>query len=86
MLSPLLLDMIMTSIDKGSFSRDINIALIFLLIKKDKDPVDCNSYRLGVVNQSNFLIRFDSILIIEVSIRLQIDFRLLMIIDAIFNY
>jgi len=48
MLGPLLLDMIMTSIDKGSFSRDVNIALISLLIKKDKD---CSSYRpLSLLN------------------------------------
>lgn len=46
MVRPLLLDMIMTSIDKGSFSRDINVALLSLLIEKDKDPVDCSSYRL----------------------------------------
>lgn len=51
MLGPLLLDLIMTSIDKGSFSRDVNIALISLLIKKDKDPVDCSSYRtLNLLN------------------------------------
>lgn len=48
---PLLLDMIMTSIGKGSFSRDVNIALISLLMKKDKDPVDCSSYRpLSLLN------------------------------------
>lgn len=45
-LGPLPLDMIMASIDKGSFSRGVNIALIPLLLKKDKDHVDCSSYRL----------------------------------------
>lgn len=50
-LGPLLLDMIMYSIDKGSFSRDVNIALISLLLKKDKDPTDCTSYRpLSLLN------------------------------------
>lgn len=50
-LGPLLLDMIMTSIDKGSFSRDVNAALISLLLKKEKDPADCSSYRpLSLLN------------------------------------
>lgn len=50
-LGPLLLDMILTSIDKGSFSRDVNMALVSLLLKKDKDPVDCASYRpLSLLN------------------------------------
>ena len=43
MLGSLLLDMIMAYIDQDSFSRDVNIALISLLVKKDKDPVDCRS-------------------------------------------
>lgn len=33
------------------FSRDVNIAQISLLLKKDKDPVDCNGYRpLSLLN------------------------------------
>ena len=52
MLGLLLLDMIMTSRDKGSFSRDVNIALISLLLKKDKDTVDCSNYRpLSLLNE-----------------------------------
>lgn len=38
--------MIMTLIDKGSFSRDVNAALLSLSLKKDKDPVDCRGYTL----------------------------------------
>ena len=37
--------MIRASIDKGGFSRDVNIALISLLLKKDKDPTECQNYR-----------------------------------------
>ena len=49
-LGPLMLDMVRTSIDEG-FSRDVNLALISLLLKKDKDPVDCASYRpLSLLN------------------------------------
>lgn len=43
-LGPLMLDMVRTSIDKGGFSRDVNLALISLLLKENKDPVDCASY------------------------------------------
>lgn len=45
LLGPLLHSMIVHSIDVGSFSRDVNMALISLLLKKDKDPVECTSYR-----------------------------------------
>ena len=33
------------SIKEGSFSRDVNSALISLLLKKGKDRVECPSYR-----------------------------------------
>lgn len=50
-LSPFLLNMITYSVDKGRFSRDVNTALISLLLKKDKDPTDCASYRpLSLLN------------------------------------
>ena len=37
-LGPLLLDMIQASLEKGSFSRDVNIPIISLLLKKYNDP------------------------------------------------
>lgn len=43
-LGPFLLDMIVFSIEKGRFPRDVNTALISLLLKKDKDPKDRSSY------------------------------------------
>ena len=50
-LGPFLLDMIDFSIKKGRFLRDVNTALISLLLKKDKDPTDCSSYRpLSLLN------------------------------------
>lgn len=50
-LGPLLLDMISASIEKGSFTRDVNTALISLLLKKDKDPTECANYRpLSLLN------------------------------------
>lgn len=50
-LGPLLLDMISASNEKGSFSRDVNIDLISLLLKKDKDPTECANYRpLSLLN------------------------------------
>lgn len=42
-LGPFLFDMIVFSIEKGRFSRDVNTALISLLLKKNKDPTDCSS-------------------------------------------
>lgn len=36
--------MIVFSIEKARFSRDVNTALISLLLKRDKDPTDCSSY------------------------------------------
>lgn len=47
----LLLDMIHFSIKKESFSRNVNVALISLLLKKDKDPIECGNYRpLSLLN------------------------------------
>ena len=45
LIGPLLLDMILYLIRVGSFSRDVISALISLLLKKGKDPVECSSYR-----------------------------------------
>lgn len=45
LLGPLLVDMIQFSITTGSFHRDVNSALISLLLKKGKDPMECSSYR-----------------------------------------
>lgn len=45
LVSPLLLDMIQYSIREGSFSWDVNFALILLLLKSGKNPVECSSYR-----------------------------------------
>ena len=43
--------MINASICRGSFSTSSNIAIISLLLKKDKPPVDCSSYRpLSLLN------------------------------------
>uniref|UniRef100_A0A8C1LC25 Reverse transcriptase domain-containing protein n=1 Tax=Cyprinus carpio TaxID=7962 RepID=A0A8C1LC25_CYPCA len=44
-LGPLMLDMINFSVSQGSFHPSINIAVISLLLKKDKDPTSCSSYR-----------------------------------------
>lgn len=50
-LGPLLFDMIQAAVERRSFSRDMNIAVISLLLKKDKDPNDCSSYRpLSLLN------------------------------------
>lgn len=51
LLRPLLSDMIQFSAEVGSFSRDVNSALISLLLKKGKDPTECASYRpLSLLN------------------------------------
>lgn len=43
--------MINSSIESGGFSRDVNTALISLLLKKDKNPTECSSYRpLSLLN------------------------------------
>lgn len=50
-IGPLLLNSINYSLEIGSFHRDQKSALIFLLLKKDKDPLDCGSYRpLSLLN------------------------------------
>ncbi len=50
-LGPHLLNMINASVCRGSFSTSSNIAIISLLLKKDKPPVDCSSYRpLSLLN------------------------------------
>lgn len=50
-LGPLLLNMLNCSISRGSFSASSNIAVISLLLKKDKPPIDCSSYRpLNLLN------------------------------------
>ncbi len=50
-LGPLLLNMINFSISKGSFSTSSNVAIISLLLKKDKPPIDYASYRpLSLLN------------------------------------
>uniref|UniRef100_A0A8C6NVZ4 Reverse transcriptase domain-containing protein n=1 Tax=Nothobranchius furzeri TaxID=105023 RepID=A0A8C6NVZ4_NOTFU len=45
LLGPLMLNMIQFSISAGNFHRDVNTALISLLLKKGKDPMECSSYR-----------------------------------------
>ena len=40
-----MLSMIELSVASGAFATDANTALITLLLKKCKDPVECTSYR-----------------------------------------
>ena len=42
---PLLLSTIHYSFKHGGFSRDANMALIYLLLKEDKEPTECSSDR-----------------------------------------
>lgn len=50
-LGPLLLNMINFSISQGSFTDGSNVAIISLLLKKDKPPTECASYRpLSLLN------------------------------------
>lgn len=44
-VSPLILESIQFAIEEGSFHRDQKLAIIALLLKKDKDPLDCSSFR-----------------------------------------
>lgn len=44
-LSPLLLDMYCEAMDRGSLPPSLSDAVITLILKKDKDPLDCKSYR-----------------------------------------
>ena len=44
-LSPLLLQMYSEALDKGSLPPTLSEALISVILKKDKDPLDCRSYR-----------------------------------------
>ncbi len=44
-LGPLMLDMMQYSIDQGSFPQNMNMAIIALLLKKDKDSTLYSSYR-----------------------------------------
>ena len=43
-IGPLILSMIERSVASGAFDTDANTALITLLLKKGKDPVECTSY------------------------------------------
>lgn len=44
-LVPLMLDMYMDSLDKGTFPPTLAQAVITLILKKEKEPTDCRSYR-----------------------------------------
>lgn len=44
-VGPLILDSINYAIKQGSFHRDQRNALITVLLKKGKDPLECSSYR-----------------------------------------
>ncbi len=50
-LGPVIFDMFQYAIKKGAFSRDVNLAIISLLLKKNKDPTECSNYRpLSLLN------------------------------------
>uniref|UniRef100_A0A669EWZ3 Reverse transcriptase domain-containing protein n=2 Tax=Oreochromis TaxID=8139 RepID=A0A669EWZ3_ORENI len=50
-LSPLLLQMFEEALDKGSLPPTLSEALISLALKKNKDPLDCKSYRpISLIN------------------------------------
>lgn len=44
-LVPLMLDMYMDSIDRGTFPPTLSQAVITLILKKEKEPTECGSYR-----------------------------------------
>ena len=44
-LAPLLLDMIVDSLTQGSLPQTLTEASISLILKPDKDPLNCSSYR-----------------------------------------
>ena len=44
-LGPSMLEMFQQAVEKGAFSRDVNVAIISLLLKKSKDPTECANYR-----------------------------------------
>ena len=45
LLAPLLLDMFNDSLEQGSITQTLNPASISLILKKDKDPKECGSWR-----------------------------------------
>ena len=50
-LGPLLLNMFLSTIKKGYLSKNMNIAIITLILKKGKDPLECSNYRpLSLLN------------------------------------
>lgn len=44
-LAPILLDMFNESLENGSLPHTLTQATISLLLKKDKDPTECGSFR-----------------------------------------
>lgn len=56
LIGPLLLNSINYSLKIVSFHRDQKTVLISLLLKKDKDPLECSSYRPLALLNSDFKI------------------------------
>lgn len=51
LIGPLFLEMVNYSLIKGSFHDSANMAIVSLLLKKDKLPTECSSYRpLSLLN------------------------------------
>lgn len=44
-LAPLMLDMYLNSLERGTLPPTLSQAVITLILKKDKEPTDCRSYR-----------------------------------------
>lgn len=44
-LGQYMLDMILASVKNGAFLNDVNMALLFVLLKPKKNPFYCNNYR-----------------------------------------